>query len=395
MAESITCPKCGHAFALAESVEKDVRAKLSAEFDESRRRADAALAEQIDKVRREASAELSKKLAENRLAAVAQAHDEVDAELAAAQEKLAAQTAKLHESQAKELELIKGRQALEDAKAEFELASARKLDEERSKIRADAETRIGQEHQLKQAEWAKKEADLGKLVEELRRKSEQGSQQAQGEVLELEIESVLKEAFVHDTIEPVAKGVRGSDVVQRVQTRTGQPVGAISWEIKRTKRWDAGWPAKLKDDQRAAKAELAVIITTVLPDDVKHIGQVEGVWVCDVQSFVGLALVLRASLIELAQARQAQDGRKEKAEELYDYIQGVEFRGHVEALVESFATMRDDLEAEKRAVEKLWAKRDKQIAKALTSASRFYGSLQGLAGATLPEIASLTLEVRP
>ena len=229
-------------------------------------------------------------------------------------------------------------------------------------------------------------------MEELRRKAEQSSQQAQGEVVELQIESLLKETFTHDTIEEVGKGIKGGDLVQIVQTRTGIRCGSIVWEIKQTKSFSDAWLTKVKEDMRAAKADIAVIVTAAMPKGVERIGSVDGVWVVDYKSFIGLALALRSQLVEVAQARQAQAGRKEKAEEVYSYIVGTEFKSRVQALVETFVKMQDDLASEKRAFDKIWSGREKNIGRVIGTLAGMYGDLGGLCGTSLPEIKILGLE---
>lgn len=407
--QKITCPKCNHSFALTETVEKNVRAELKAEFDEKTKeimneiaekqtamdaeikRENAKLASEKSNIEKEITKrmELSKKSMETA------ARSAVEVELKSVQQELEESANKLQVAQAKELELRKQQRDLEAAKQEFELATARKLDEEREKIKSDVEDKIGSEHQLKAAEWEHKRLGMEKLIEELRRKSEQGSNQIQGESMELAIEDILRESFPNDSIEPVAKGIKGGDVLQRVSTKTGQPAGSILFEIKRTKNWSDNWPNKLKDDQRAAKAELAVIITTAMPEGIKHIGMNDGVWVTDLQSFPGLAMVLRSSLIELSQARGSAIGKNEKMEVLYAYLSGSEFRGRIEAIVETFSDMKVDLEVEKRAIEKAWSKREKSLTRVLTNTAGMHGDLAGIIGASLQEIPALSLEVKP
>lgn len=413
----IECPKCHHNFALADSVEKKVREQLADEFQEKELALKAELEEQSLSLKEEVAKrdraiaaqklkteeavraekeslekEYSQRLIDTKKSLEASARAQVGGELALAKEELEAQSTKLREAQAKELELRRAQRELESAKQEFELESARKLDEERERIRLDVEGRIGEQHHLKSLEWQKKQSDMEKLIEELRKKSEQGSQQAQGEVLELEVEATLREVFPHDSVEPVAKGVVGADVLQVVKTRGGTVAGSILWEIKRTKNFSEAWVAKLKDNQRSARAEVAVILTTALPEGVQHMGQLDGVWVCDFQSFTGIALALRASLLEVAQVRASQHGAKEKAEEVYEYLNGLEFRNRVQGLVESLASMKEDLEAERRAFEKIWAKREKTLLRAMNSTAGFYGDFQGLVGSSLQEIPQLSLE---
>ena len=186
--------------------------------------------------------------------------------------------------------------------------------------------------------------------------------------------------------------VRGGDVQHMVRTNTGHDCGMILWETKRTKNWSGAWTGKLKEDMRAAKAELAVLVTQALPDGVNHFGTVDGVWVCDHASALPLALALRHGLVTAAMARLAETGKAGKMEELYFYLCGVEFRQHVEAVVESFATMQEDLQKERRAMEKAWAAREKQIGRAIQHTAQLYGGIQGIAGSSaLPEIKTLQL----
>jgi hypothetical protein len=303
---------------------------------------------------------------------------------------LAAQKAKLEAAKAQELALRRKAEELESAKADLELEVARKLDSERARIAEEAGRRVAEQHELKQAEWDKQRQDLLKQVETLRQKAEQGSQQAQGEVFELSVEEALRDLFPQDVVTPVAKGVNGSDILHEVRSSNGRPCGKIAWELKRTKSWSAGWVQKLKDDQRADQADLAVIITHTMPEGVERIGQVDGVWVCDPKSAVGLASVLRASLQEVAMVRAMVGAQQGKAEQAMAYLSGTEFRGRVQTLVEAFAAMQDDLEAERRSLEKSMAKREKQITRAVTATAGFYGDLQGLLG--LPEVQALTLD---
>ena len=402
----ISCPKCKFSFALADSVEKDVRAKLQSEFgakekelaeavaaaEERAADAEKVASKAIAAEKAKLEAEVTKRLASAKESLEIAVREDIGAELKDAQDALEASNKKVKEAQAKELELRKQQRELAAAKEEFELEAARKLDEARDAVRLEVEGKVGERHQLQELEWKKKQGDMEKLINELRLKSEQGSQQAQGEVLELEVEAVLKETFPHDSIEPVAKGVVGADVLQVVKTRGGAVAGSILWEIKRTKNFSDAWVAKLKDNQRSAKAEVAAIITTAMPEGVRHVGQVDGIWITDFASFTGIALALRASLLEVAQAKVAQVGKKEKAEEVYEYLNGVEFRGRVEGLVESFVAMREGIETERRAFEKIWSRRDKELLRAMTASAGFYGDLQGLIGTSLKEIPLLSLE---
>ena len=251
---------------------------------------------------------------------------------------------------------------------------------------------FSEEHRLKDMEKEKKISDMLKTIEELKRKGEQGSMQTQGEVLELDLEALLRSRFPTDEIEPVPKGIRGADILQRVHNRSGQLCGTIIWESKRTKAWSDGWIAKLKDDQREVKAEIAVIVSETLPSGVKAFTQMEGVWVADFTLAASLAEVLRSGLTQLALAKLSAVGRGEKMDVIYNYLSGPHFRQRVEGIVEAFKSMKEDLDQEKRAITRTWAKREKQIERVINNTAGMYGDIQGIIGASLPEIKILELD---
>jgi hypothetical protein len=230
---------------------------------------------------------------------------------------------------------------------------------------------------------------MQKQIEELRRRAEQGSQQLQGEVQELVLEDLLSTKFPHDTIEPVPKGEHGGDILQRVCGPLGQPCGTILWESKRTKNWSDGWLSKLRDDQRTAKAEVAVIVTQTLPKGVETFELVDGVWVVHPRAALPVAVTLRHTVIEVASARKATEGQDSKMEMVYQYPTGPRFRQRVHAIVEAFSTMQEDLDKEKKVITKQWAKREEQIGRVMQATVGMYGDLQGIAGKSLQEIEGL------
>ncbi len=274
----------------------------------------------------------------------------------------------------------------------MELEVTRKLDEERQKILEKATGKFEEEHRLKDAEKDKKLNDMKKQIDELKRKSEQGSQQTQGEVLELDLENILKKSFTHDNIEPVPKGIKGADVLHKVHSPSGQFCGTIVWETKRTKAWSDKWIAKIKEDQRRVKGEIAVILTTVLPKDVRSFAHINGIWVTDYSSMVGLATAIRMGLIEVANTKQAAVGKKGKMEVVYNYLSGSDFKQKVEAIAEAYKDMKDDLEKEKNAYTKHWAKREKQLELISANTALMYGDIHGIIGKSLPEIKLLEIE---
>lgn len=223
----------------------------------------------------------------------------------------------------------------------------------------------------------------------MKRKAEQGSQQLQGEVQELELEALLRAKFPQDTIEPVPKGEHGGDVLHRVVGPLGKVCGTILWESKRTKNWSDSWLVKLREDQRAAKAEIAVIMSHALPKDVESFDLIDHVWVAHPRVAIPIAVTLRQSLLELAMARKASEGQQTKMEMVYQYLMGPRFRQRVQAIVEAFSSMQEDLDREKKAITKQWAKRGEQIERVMQATVGMYGDLQGIAGKTLQEIKGL------
>lgn len=391
--EKIKCPKCGYLIELSEAISNDIEDRLKAKYDQQIQD----FKTKSQEILNQKDKEVEQKLKEERANLVAKAEkealDAVNLEVQDLKAQLTEKTEKLQASQDVELDLRKRARELEEKEKNLELEVARKLDDERKRIQEDVSKDLENHHRLKDAEKEKQLSDMRKKIEELQRKAEQGSQQNQGEVLELELEDILKGEFPVDDIEPVAKGVRGADVLQIVKNQSGRVCGKILWETKRTKNWSDAWIQKLKDDQRDAKADISAIVSQVLPEGLDHFEQISGVWVSDIPSFLSLAVALRALLIHVARASASQEGKNEKMEIMYSYLMGPEFRNRVEAIVESFVLMKNDLDAEKRAMKKIWSKREKQIENVVTHLSGMHGDLQGIAGTSLPAIKKLELDM--
>jgi hypothetical protein len=311
--------------------------------------------------------------------------------LADLQEVVNQQNTKLADAQKAQADLLRKQRELADAIREVDLTVEKRVQEGLSTIREQAKNEAEEGLKLKVMEAEQTIASMQRQIEELRRKAEQGSQQLQGEVQELELEALLAAKFPRDIIEPVPKGEHGGDVLHRVNGPQGQFCGTILWESKRTKNWTDGWLVKLRDDQRAAKAEVAVIVSQVLPKGVESFDLIEGVWVTHSRSMISVAVALRHSLIEIASARQVLEGQQTKTEMIYQYLTGPRFRHRVEAIVEAFSSMQEDLDREKKAITKQWAKREEQIERVMQATVGMYGDLQGIAGKTLQEIDGLSL----
>ena len=319
--------------------------------------------------------------------------DQKARELAELQEVLNQRDAKLAEAQKAQADLIRQKRELDDARRELELTVEKRVQDGLLATREQAKKEAEESLKLKVLEKEQTIASMQTQIEELKRRAEQGSQQLQGEVQELELEALLRAKFPRDTIEPVPKGEFGGDALQRVMGPLGQLCGTILWESKRTKNWSDGWLVKLRDDQRTAKADIAIIVSQTLPKDVESFDLVDGIWVTNAKSVFSLAVALRHSLIELASARQALDGQQTKTEMVYQYLTGPRFRHRVEAIVEAFSSMQEDLDREKKAITKQWAKREEQIERVMQATVGMYGDLQGIAGKTIQEIEGLSISL--
>jgi hypothetical protein len=341
--------------------------------------------EQLKVERARVIAEESKKA---KLASAAELENKAR-ELVELQEVLKSRDEKLAEAQKAQAELIKKQRELDDAKRELELTVEKRVQDGLTEVRTLAKKEAEDEQKLKVMEKEQTIAAMQKQIEDLKRRAEQGSQQLQGEVQELELENMLRSKFPFDTIEPVPKGEFGGDVLHRVVGTGGQAGGTILWEFKRTKNWSDAWLVKLRDDQRTAKAEIAVIVSQILPKGVETFEMVEGVWITHPRAALPVAMILRQSLLEIALARQSSEGQQTKTEMVYQYLTGPRFRQRVEAIVEAFSTMQEDLDKERKAIMKQWAKREEQIERVMGATVGMYGDLQGIAGKSLQEIDGL------
>jgi len=404
MTESIIkCPQCGTNIPLTETLSNQLREKYAKELDEKLRLKERGFAdrEQTLTAEREKLQSLqdniAKQIAEGVRAesdnikkqARLDAEKAIDVELKDMKEQVAEKDRKIADAQKQEIEFRKKVRDLEEQKKTIELEVLRRVDTESEKIRRQTFEMSDEQHRLKDLEKDKQIQDMQKLIEELKRKSQQGSMQTQGEVLELDLEQVLRATYPLDSISPVSKGVRGADILQKVLTASGTSAGTIIWETKRTKAWSDGWVRKVKDDQREAKAELAVIVSEALPEEIQSFAQIDGVWVVSPAMALNLANVLRILLLHVCQVRLASVSVDKKMEALHTYLTGTEFRQRVEAIVEAFVSMKGDLEREKRATIKTWAKREKELDRVIVNTSGMYGDLQGIIGSSLTTIKQL------
>ncbi len=409
---TIICPNCSAEIKLTESlaapliqtVRKEYEAKIAQkEADVSKREAEVraqqkavkdaqkAIEDQVaEKLKTERAAIAEEEARKAKLASASDLEAKTK-EVGELQEVLKQRDEKLKEAQQAQADLLRKQRELDDAKRELDLTVEKRVQTSVEEVRQKAKQEAEEGLKLKVAEKEEQISSMQRQIDDLKRKAEQGSQQLQGEVLELELETTLSTKFPLDSIEPVAKGEFGGDVLQRVVGPMGQPCGAILWESKRTKNWSDGWLPKLRDDQRAAKAEVAVLVSNAVPKDIDTFGQMDGVWITQPRFAMPLVIALRQSLIEVANTRQAQEGQETKMELVYQYLTGPKFRHRVEAIVEKFSDMQADLDRERKTMTRLWAKREAQIQGVIESTVGMYGDLQGIAGRALQEIEGLEI----
>ncbi len=403
--QTIICPHCSQVIPLNEALSEQIKHELQHQLEAEQKQKLAALAEQATKLEiQKKELETQQKTFDEKLKvrldeekrklwdlAQEKAKEKVDVEIKDLQEQFKEKAKLLDEAQKNELELRKQTRELEEQKKNLDLELQRKLDAERGKIIEEAKKAEAEANRLKMLEKDKQLEIMSKTIEDLKRQSEQGSMQIQGEVQENDLKQLLSTTFFTDVIQDVPTGIKGADLVQTVNNQLGQKAGTILWESKNTKAWSNDWVTKLKQDQGAAGADVCILVTRVLPDDIKGFGVRNGVWVLEYQYIIPLVTTLRFHLLELAKMKNSLVGRDQKMEYLYEYLCGNQFKNRIESIVMAFSSMRTDLETERRAMERIWRKRTQEIERVIENTAGLYGDLQGIVGAGLPTIQSLDL----
>jgi hypothetical protein len=396
--QNIKCPSCGTEIpvtdALTQSIKTELEASLKVDVLKKEKELEGrekSLKINEEKIQKEISEKVGIEKEKIWILAQQKAKEKVSLELLDLQKENQEKNEKLKEMQVHELELRKQKRDIEERERNIEIEFQRKIDNEIKEISKRVKNESDEEGRLKLAEKDKQMEQMRKTIDDLKRKSEQGSTQIQGDVQENDIKILLQNSFPIDSIEDVPTGIRGADIIQKIHSSLGQEVGIILWESKNTKLWSNDWVKKLKSDQMLAKADFCILVSQILPEGVNSFTYKDGVWICGYKFIVPLVTVLRQSLGEIHQIRQSVVGKDLKMEYLYNYLCGNEFRGKIENIVSAFSGMQTDLEIEKRAMQKIWKKREKEIERVVINTSGMYGDLQGIVGASLPAIQSLEL----
>lgn len=412
-ADKIICPNCKTEIPITEALQVQIEGRIRKEYDRKWEARESALKEREDLAsdrekdlvieRKSFEVLVSNRVKENlekergKLTTEIRSEEQtkVDLELAQLKSTKDAQNKTIVEYKAKILDAQKKQMEANQEKENLEIEYQEKLNEEKGKIEQKVSGRIDEKYRLQMADKDKKLSDMALQLDETTRKLQQGSQQFQGEVLELELEQILKSNFPHDSIIPIPKGVKGADVLQKVLSPTGESCGTIIWESKRTKTWSDTWIKKLKDDQLEQKADLAIIYSSILPKDIKDFTVIEDVWITCHTSLLSIATALRSSLIEIARIKTTAIGKNQKMELLFAYLTGKEFAQRVGVILQTYIGMKNQLDQEKRAINRIWSKREKQIERVQTNLASMYGGLEEIVGASLPQLEALELTALP
>ena len=393
------CPNCGTDInvneLLYQELEKQAQKKYQSQLADEKNKLEKQqhmIAEQQSKIEDTIKAQLTESLRVEKAKLKQQLEQDQAERIKAMQTELddnAKKVISLNKAQSEVERLKREKQSL---RTEIELESQKILTEKLASQSAKIQQQVNNQVEFKIAEKETVINQLKQKLTEAQRQAEQGSTQLQGEVQELAIEEWLSSHFPLDTIEEIKKGANGADCIQIINTQVRENCGSIYYESKRTKNFQPSWIEKFKGDIQVKGASIGVLVTQSMPDGMKSLGQKDGVWICTYEEFKNLSKVLRQSLIQVNQAIVTQENKGDKMGMLYDYLTGNEFQMQIEAIVEGFTQLKSDLESEKRSMQSIWKKREKQIERVLLNTNHMYSSVKGIAGNAVQNVALLELD---
>lgn len=403
--DKITCPNCSHEFDVEEALSGKLEAHFKAEYERKVNEQSAkfhakqaeleaerkAFQEKKEKENELFKERLAKQIERERETIQKQTNETFEQQLKALQQENERKKEENRTLREAEVHLLKRENELKEKQEEMQLTIKKEMLQKQAEIEEKARAKEREANLLKEKEYEKKLADQVKLIEEMKRKAEQGSMQLQGEIQELALEELLATSYPFDIITEVGKGIRGADCIQTVRNVTQQICGAIVYESKRTKNFGGDWIDKLKQDQIKSKADLAVLVTETMPSDMDRFGEKDGVWVCGFHEVKSLSFVLRQILIKTHAAKSSEENKGDKMELLYNYLTSNEFVQNINRIVENYSGMLNQLNSEKKAMHKIWAQREKQIWVVQENLSALFGSIKGIAGNSLPNSEVLEL----
>ena len=377
MAAEITCPNCGHSFELNESIKTEVEKELRGKMVDWQKKKE----EDFENQKTAIEAAAQKKAMEG-----------FTVKMKMLEEESRAKTLQLQDVEKKQLELLRERSALEEKQKNFELELEKRILQSKKEIEDNAVKKEQEIFDLRLKEKDILLESMQKNIDDLKRKSEQGSMQLQGESQELLLEDLLKEKFPFDLVEEVGKGVQGADCTQTVRNNIGEPAGKIIYESKRTKSWSNSWIDKLKADQRATGADVAVLVTQAFPSGITGFTEINGILVCSFLEISMVSHLVRQGILNVYTANKGKENKGDKMVMLYDYLTGAEFKGQIEAIVEGFMAMKQSITREKAQMSRTWNEREKQLEKVLLNTNGMIGSVKGIAGASVADFPLLENE---
>ena len=402
---NISCPNCSHEFdveqVLAGRMEEEYKSKMEVfrkdllqqyigkqslleqektAFEEKKKRENELFKERLEKELLHKEKDVKEKIKE-----------EYEVQMKAQSAELEEKSKQVMALKEKEIELVRMQRKMQEQEKEIELKFQLKLNNQLKESEEVIQKRLKEGMEMKLLEKDKQLEDQKKLIEEMKRKADQGSMQMQGEVMELAIEEMLRRSFPHDEITEVLKGQTGADSIQTVINKMMQPCGKIIYEAKRTKAFSEKWIQKLRQDQIEAGADIAVLVSEVFPREMSTFGEYNGVWICNYSELTGIVYVLRQILIKSFMAKEAHENKGEKIEILYNFLISEEFKNQISSIIDGFSHMKEDLETEKRAMKRIWKTREKQIEIVVDNTINMYGSIKGIAGNAIPTIDKLEL----
>lgn len=381
MSNEIICPKCSHHFSLNEVLNEELNVQLKAAREK--------LNQEAADWRKQRDEEYNLKIKQAESAAEKKATEALNTRLQMLENDAREKQLQLETLRRKELEFLKLQQDMAHREKQIEIEKEKYFLEKSREIENSIIKREQEMFDLKMKEKDTQMESLKKTIDDLKRKSEQGSMQAQGEAQELLLEQILKENFPFDLIEEVGKGVKGADCMLTVRNSRGELCGKIIFESKQTKDWSNAWTDKLKNDMRQQQADIAILVTQAFPKDMSTFGERNGIWICNFREVVSVVMLVRNSLLQLYDIQKKEENKGDKMQMLYDFLTGLEFKGHMEAIAEGFKDIRNNILKERVQMEKLWKEREKQLEKALLNAVGLYGSIKGIAGSSVGNIPLL------
>ena len=405
MSQKIICPNCNTEIDLDkvanhkyDELLKDQENKLKSEQEKQKVQFEKEMEEKTTEMRKKAQEFAEKKAEEER--------KKVELEMKDMQDRLSKSEKDQEESKKKELEVMKKQRELEDKEKNFELEMEKKMIDERKKIEVSIEEKLKinsdkeldikmeklqEENRKKEMEMLKQQEQMKKTIDDLKRKAEQGSQQIQWDIQEDDLKNAISQAFPIDSVSDVATWVKWADLIQTVRNNLWQSAWIIVWESKNTKSWTDSWIMKLKDDKLKINWNIAILVSVVLPKGIKNFWMVDDLMVCVPEFAIPVANMLRDKLISISKVEKSLEWKDLKMEMLYKYLSSDEFSSKITMMVDVFAQLKTWIDSERRAMEKNWKKREKDLERATFAVTWMYWELESLMGQALPGAEKLEL----